>query len=301
MEDVHDLEFSVEKLKQYFKYLFPSTKMYQWLTYFQPNITQDDDKKEYSDYFYKREFSFTLEGDIYVRYNWFANQKEFKDALIDKSPIKIDIGAVYNMAPKNHSSVESKGFIPLEKELVFDIDMTDYDNVRRCWTGASVCTKWWKFMAVAVKVLDVALRNDFGYENLLWVFSGRRGVHWWVWDSDARKLNNEARTAIANYLTVHVGNEMTSGTATIKRPLHPALERASEIIEKYFVDVIVRDQDIFSDEVQQKKLISMLKTKDSLKIIEANRYFNFFVYLFINFSNEPIFVNLIIIFWVNAN
>ena len=69
MEDVHDLEFSVEKLKQYFKYLFPSTKMYQWLTYFQPNITQDDDKKEYSDYFYKREFSFTLEGDIYVRYN----------------------------------------------------------------------------------------------------------------------------------------------------------------------------------------------------------------------------------------
>ena len=64
---------------------------------------------------------------------------------------------------------------------------------------------------------------------------------------------------------------MTSGTATIKQPLHPALERASEIIEKYFVDVIVRDQDIFSDEVQQKKLISMLKTKDSLKIIEANR------------------------------
>lgn len=85
-------------------------------------------------------------------------------------------------------------------------------------------------------------------------------------------LNNEARTAIANYLSVHVGNEMTSGTAVVKRPLHPAIERASEIIDKYFTDIIVQDQDIFSDEAQQLKLVSMLKTKEGKNVIDANKY-----------------------------
>merc|ERR1739848_450696 len=125
--------------------------------------------------------------------------------MTNKMPVKIDIGAIYSDSPKYKSSrhpqhaLKGGAVLPKEKEICFDIDMTDYDPVRFCCSGAAICSKCWVLMKIAAKILDQALKKFFGLKNLLWVYSGRRGIHCWVCDPTAREYNSSTRSAIAEY------------------------------------------------------------------------------------------------------
>ena len=235
-----ELDFNVDLLKIYYDKAFPYDLMFKWLSYFKLKSQNQEgklqslmDEEVKSEQFYNREFSFTLENDVYCRYLCFKTPEEFKETLVSRTPHKIDIGAVFNIPPKNHLSTEKKVFIPTEKEMVFDIDMTDYDNVRTCCTGAKVCGKCWSYMACATLVLNDALTNDFGFKAMLWVFSGRRGIHCWIADEAARTMNNEMRTAVTDYMFLPTGNEMGGGL-DLHYPLHPMLDRAFKMLNKKF-------------------------------------------------------------------
>jgi len=111
-----------ELLNQYYKRLFPYKYFVQWLSYGGVPKT----------YFVHREFSFTLKDDVYLRYQSFADQQELEKEILKRNPYKIDIGAVFTHKPKDHKMIKPGAFQAEEKELVFDIDMTDYDEVRTC-------------------------------------------------------------------------------------------------------------------------------------------------------------------------
>ncbi|XP_014216064.1 DNA primase small subunit [Copidosoma floridanum] len=237
-------------LRLYYSRLFPYVDYYRWLSYGEANV------------FSRREFSFTMRDDMYIRYQSFDKLDDLKAEVKRICPHKIDIGAVYNVPPINKKR-EVK-FEPLQRELVIDIDMTDYDDVRTCCTGADVCSKCWKYMVIAVKILDTAFREDFGFEHILWIFSGRRGIHCWVCDKRARFLTQNGRKAVANYLQLVTGGEFTKKKVKIIKKMHHSVRRAVHIIEPMFVQMCVKEQNMLGTEDRVTKFLGII-TEDDMR------------------------------------
>ncbi|XP_052209950.1 uncharacterized protein LOC127813178 [Diospyros lotus] len=251
--------FNANYLRLYYAKLFPHADIFKWMSY------GNDGKHPACDQSYlgRREFSFTLDNDIYLRFQSFYCASELESSIKEKCPVKIDIGPVYNVDPaKRHAYAQSgdNGFTPVERELIFDIDITDYDDVRYCCSGAEVCLDCWPLMTVAIKVIDCALRDDFGFNHILWVYSGRRGVHCWVCDGKARRLNNEQRAAIADYFRVYKGNENCRKKVSLTgNSLHPFLARSySDVLKNFFEEKLVRTQKLFSNEERFEKILEMI-------------------------------------------
>lgn len=248
--------FTRESLTEFYSHVYPVDLITTWLSYdfspFSQNFESSqlshlkraksgdyDDSEEDEEtkqrlktqgasigYLSRREFCFTLIGDIFTRFRSYGNSSELKSELIRCFPEKIDVGAVYNIRPNQKQGVSN--VFPLERELVFDIDMSDYDNVRSCCSGKCICFHCWTWMTCAAEVLKYLLEDDFGFQYILPVFSGRRGIHLWVCDKRARQMTDDERAALVGYLTVVTPKTMRSSVIADlanHRPIHPSIRR----------------------------------------------------------------------------
>jgi len=93
-------------------------------------------------------------------------------------------------------------------------------------------------MVAAYEVLKESLEQDFGFKNLLWVFSGRRGIHCWVCDDRARLMNNQVRSCVTSYLDITVSNEKMD--SFVKKEVveqnykYQHFKRSYDILKKHF-------------------------------------------------------------------
>ncbi|PPJ52745.1 hypothetical protein CBER1_11390 [Cercospora berteroae] len=220
-----------ETLKQYYSRLCPFRPLFQWLNH---AATPQPD-------FQNREFSFWLPENRVIRYLSFPSADLLRKQCVQMAPERFEIGPQYNINPKDRKSLKTASkFKPVMKELVFDIDMTDYDPI-----------------LMAIKVIDTALREDFGFQHIMWVYSGRRGAHAWVSDKRAREMDDSKRKAVASYLEVLKGNENSKRTLR-RRPLHPHVERSLDLLTPYFKEDILAEQDPWQEEERIAKLLSLI-------------------------------------------
>ena len=256
---------SSKQFSLYYSLFYPSELIINWL------CRNEIEKLK------NRELCFTIENDKYIRYQSFLSLSQFKNRIQTLIPIKIDVGAIYNISPRYYNEhKQSVDLIFQEKELIFDIDISDYDDVRTCCTGADICSKCWKFIICGAKILERILREDFGFKKFFFDFSGRRGIHCWVCDKKACKLNDKERQMIESYILYdRVNDELTK--ARVKRrirkrkfvePIYPSFLEDLSIIKNDFYEIL-KEQDLLNYEEIKKLFKDIIKMYFCLIDIET--------------------------------
>ncbi|KAH8814687.1 prim-pol domain-containing protein [Flagelloscypha sp. PMI_526] len=261
--DIDSDPASPELMRLFYSRIYPFRPIFTWL---QRAYTPGRNATN-------REFAFTLKNDVYLRYQSFQDAEEFKKKVCHYNPTRFEIGPIYDARPKDKKTLGNRPLRATERELVFDIDMTDYDPIRTCCSGADICKRCWAYISAAVKVLDSAIREEFGYQHLLWVYSGRRGIHLWVSDQEAFTLSDQERKTMVGYLhvvssgdsdkQVHVRLANAKGPPA---PLCPSLRSAVNKLNPLFYRIVLQDQDCFASEEGYNKLLKLIPDR---KVVES--------------------------------
>ncbi|MFX0185461.1 MAG: DNA primase catalytic subunit PriS [Candidatus Hodarchaeota archaeon] len=196
---------------------------------------------DFSD-FSVREFGFVSLTGKFFRNISFKDPRALQDFLIDRTPIHAYIGAFFNEPPSRETPIhtlEWKGH-----ELVFDIDLDEYDAVRKyvceCQGADQVCIRCWQLISLAIFIIDETLRLDFGLENIIWLFSGRRGIHGWVTDKIGFTLDQEQRKSIIDYLSILHGEDEAARIQDRSKLPDDFRRRTERRVFKYFLQNIRR-------------------------------------------------------------
>eukprot|EP00961_Rhodomonas_salina_P209690 2831196-Rhodomonas_salina.1 len=183
-------------------------------------------------------------------------------------PKKIEFGASYSISPKNRFGASKGDFYVKERNLIFDLDLSDYVQKDNDSQGSGALaiqnlgmlttehldplhpdfSKSWRFAKVAMDVLFETLKQDFGFKKIIFNFSGRRGWHCVVFDERARRMGTErsknryfntlsAYTAVSNYLEL----KLSDGYKALKSS--PYIDRVRARVDQEMPFILVEQED----------------------------------------------------------
>lgn len=116
----------------------------------------------------------------------------------------------------------------------------------------------------------MVITEDFGFNHILWVFSGRRGIHAWICDSSARSLDTPSRAAVAEYLQLISGGQFMKKKVNLTDKIHYSVQRALNIISPRFIEIFVEEQNMFGTAERIDKFLGLLPddtSRNELKLI----------------------------------
>ena len=225
--DIKSVKDKLHFLKQYYTSHFPFEQIFKWLSVFHSPSEM-----------VRREISYIIsspenpEDEFCVRNIGYNNYKNFKKDVTQMVPLRIDIGAFFDGdVASNKNKVKDLIINPIEREFVIDIDMTDYDHIRTCCKGKKLCKLCWTFIKAAYKVLEKILNDSFDFKHILWVYSGRRGLHAWVCDKDAKLMSKKVRHSVTEFLNLTINNDKVN--YLVKKELIDRTEEYPILLDAY--------------------------------------------------------------------
>jgi DNA primase small subunit len=204
---------------KYYKSFFPFSEICEWTV------------RSSHEILLLREFSFANSSNIYKRNVKYSTPEFILDDFITFSAIRIDFGAI---------ETTTSGRL---RELIFDIDLTDYDDVRRCCSGTEICSTCWKFVSIGGEILENILRKSFGFKKINFVFSGRRGIHCFITDREVYTYTDSHRKSILNYIENILNNKIKSDYSNILKKYNvdntylPRFDKQVTISAKHLIKV----------------------------------------------------------------
>ena len=190
--------------------------------------------------FEKREFGFQVvknESVRFVRNISFKNPQKLLSYIRKTVPLAIYVGAIYSEGPNFYEKRTIQQLVWLKRELIFVLDLTEYDPVRPCNCRGKnkICEMCWELITVSIHWIQETLEEDFGLKKIQWVFSGRRGVHAWILDEDMAFLDEDQRSAIVDYLTFFKGDgESANFSPNARFSSHYQKRTSKLLLQSYF-------------------------------------------------------------------
>jgi DNA primase small subunit len=145
------------------------------------------------------------EGDkIYKRYVRATSADDLRRQVHTFTGVRaFHFGAFYDHGV-NRELIRAGESRATRRVLSFDIDLTDKEFLTTTdadgTVSAKLCDKAYPVSAMSAYILRVLLNEAFGFQRVLIVYSGRRGVHVHVFDEAAMLLNDEQRAAVLAYV-----------------------------------------------------------------------------------------------------
>lgn len=165
-----------------------------------------------------REFCFVFPKNVWTPACFFRTAADLRAAAVQRCPAQIHVGLVRAPVVAAETETETLSSNPT---LAFDVDVNDYAPFRPCCKdGNTACERCWPILEFAQIALTAFLR-EYGMDDVLFFFSGSKGVHAWVPPTNA----NAARVANSTRARCTLADDFAS---VYRRPLTPVGKEEEE-------------------------------------------------------------------------
>ncbi len=178
------------------------------------------------------------------------SENTFRSTTLKKTPFGLHMGM--HQSPDN-----SVQLTVTKKELVFDIDITDYTRFCPCNEIKRLCSSCWLHIEGSYLILKYILTQQLGYneKELLWVFSGSKGIHCFVNSKRALSLSGPERVVLKQLVTIGKTDDTKLKAFILSIKDQMFLNK----IGLFFHEKVIKKRDLLQYEAFEKFCISILK------------------------------------------